>query len=296
MAFRNWLHTLVLVDSNHLMYDEADGAGGGAGAGAVVPGAGSGTPPGAAGTQVADPTGTPRTGATSGFTYQEDRSNWIPQHRFNETSQKMREVQAQLQERERQIAALTGVQSPDLKSAKSAEVKAALLEMLPELKTLPEVERLTAAQKASEARHWKQHSDNQITQISGRIAEALGTDALTPKQEKGIRDQFGAYMKDRVQAELQASGGTASATLTAYENGNTKGLLDDFVKEFSSMYIEPARRVATNTNVSRARQAVPNSAGRSPVTSVAKPEKFKSLDERLAYASGVLKEQGAFRS
>lgn len=294
----------------------ADGSGGGSGTTGTADAGGSGapnpaananaTPSGTPGATGSDPTGTSRTGAAaSGFTYQEDRSRWIPPHRFNEVSEQARrtkDLETQLQERDRKIAALAGVSPTDPDQSKADKVKEAFFQMFPaakellsldadKVKSILNVPALEKKAEAAEARVWQKHADSQVAQISERLAEQLGADKLSPRQEAGVRIAFQDWLKSRCQSELRASHGEASATLTAYESGNSSDLLDAFVKEYAEDWITPARRQATATNVNRAR-AVPNSSGRTPVTSVTKPATFKTLDERLDYAANLAQERG----
>ncbi len=101
------------------------------------PAAAAGT---AAGTGNAAPTATPTgTPNPTPFSYKEDRSNWIPDHRFKEVSAQARratELESQLNEERRRVAALAGVNTPTADSQKSEQIKAAFFEMFPQMKAL----------------------------------------------------------------------------------------------------------------------------------------------------------------
>lgn len=275
--------------------DPAAGAGSG-GAAAVTPGtqaATSGTPGQAAAT----------TASQTGFTYQEDRSKWIPPHRLTETSNKVRELESAIAESNRKVAALSGVQTPNADEARAAQIKEAFFKLpgmgvMAKLANLSEeqVDRMLAAVdgvdsiKQGEMRQWQRHGNEQMEYISSGVADAYGSENLDKDQVEDLRTTFSTWLKRTVESEIEASGGEKSPTLERYEQGDKK-LLDQFVSGYTKRWVEPARRTAAARTSTRTRP-VPNSAGRSQVTSVQRPEKFKSLDERLDYAVSRAKEIG----
>jgi hypothetical protein len=273
-----------------------------AGAGAAAPGAGAASAQPGTGTPA--PAATP-TGATSGFTYAEDRSKWIPPHRFNEVSQKARQVEAlttQLSEAQRRVEALAGVAPTDAAEQKAANIKAALLELVPELRPFIELSpeqrdallqtpQFLARSQSQEQRGWQKHGNTQVHSISDRIAEALNVDALDDDQVTDVRENFAGWLKAKASAELEATGGTESKTLDRYENGDEK-LLDEFVARYTKNWVDPARRQGVARTVNRARP-VPSSGGRQAVSTVTRPDKFNSLDDRIEFAAKLAKERGA---
>lgn len=239
-----------------------------------------------------------RTGvAPSGFTFAEDRKNWLPPHRFNEVNEKAKRYEAEIAERDRKIAALAGIQPTDPKSEKANQVKEAFLQMFPQFKHLVGLteDQMQALVKTPESvgraaevetREWARHGKTQMSALFERVADVVGADELNADQQSELRDSFSTWFKGKVQAELKASDGAESATLSRYEDGDAK-LLDEFVKRFSSNWVEPARRKATQLQINRTRP-VPNSQGRSQVTSVPASLTGKSLDDRLDYAATQL--------
>ena len=258
-------------------------------------------------------TGQSSTGtAPSGFTYQEDRSKWIPQHRFNEVNQRAQQasqLEGQLREAQQRIQALAGVQPTDANSEKAQQIREAffnlpgmaglrrLAEMNDEqLDALSEVPAQLHNTSQAEARQWARHGDSTVSNISEQVAEAIGTDNLDADQQSDLRTSFASWLRGKINVDMQNLGLQRiedSPTLQRYEAGDTK-LQGEFVARYTKNWVEPARRTQTARTANRTRP-VPNSAGRSQVTStVQRPEKFKSLDERLDYALGIAKERGVF--
>ncbi len=118
----------------------------------------------------------------------------------------------------------------------------------------------------------------------------MNQDKLEPEQEADLRDSFTSWFKGRAEQELNASDGQTSKTLQRYEDGDGT-LLDEFVSRYVKTWVEPARRVSTARVVNRTRPT-PNSGGRAQVTTLQRPDKFKSMDERLDFAVGLAKERG----
>lgn len=263
---------------------------------AVVEGAAA---PTTAATAVTPPasTDTARTSAaTTGYTYQEDRSKWIPPHRLNEETTKRQTLEQQIAERDRKIAAYraeAGIAGPaDAESEKKEAVRKAFFAMFPDLteEKMRERDASVSHAKAAEQREWARHGKQQMSTIYTQVAEALGAESLSDDQKSDLQDGFKSWLSITCQKELQASGGAESATLTAYEDGDPK-VLAAFVKRHTESWVEPARRKVTAQTLGRTRP-VPDSTGRSQVTSIKRPEKFADLDARIAYASELAAERG----
>jgi len=265
--------------------------------------------PGTPGSPAAGDPGTARTGAAAtGFTYQEDRSKWIPPHRLNEVStarttaeQRATTLTAELAAAKAQVAALAGVNPQDPQAMKSQEVKAAFEQLFPHLKPLlsmsaEQIEALTrtpdAAHRATqnELRQWQRHGNQQMATVYADVAEAMGVEKLDADAQSDLKDSFTKWLKSKAGQELQASNGEESATITRYEEGDAT-LLKEFATAYTKRWVEPARRTATSLQIPRTRPT-PNSQGRTQVTTVQRPEKFASLDDRLDYAAKLAKERG----
>lgn len=258
---------------------------------------------GTQGSQSTDQQGASRTSAQSGFTFAEDRKDWVPPHRFREVSEKagkLKDLESQIAERDRKIAALAGVQPVDPKTQKAEQVKEAFLEMFPQFKHLANLsdeqmqallqtpQRVGQATEA-ESREWARHGKTQLNSLYSSVADVIGADTLNDDQKSDLKDSFASWFKSKVQSELQATGGESSATLSKYEDGD-QTLIEEFTKRYTANWVEPARRKLTQQTLTRTRP-VPNSQGRAQVTSK-RPEKFNSLDERLDYAASMLQDQG----
>jgi hypothetical protein len=286
----------------------ASGTGAGAGTGTAGAAATTGTQGQTQGQQ--GQTGQSSTGtAPSGFTYQEDRSKWIPQHRFNEVNQRAQQasqLEGQLREAQQRIQALAGVAPSDANSEKAQQIREAffnlpgmgalrrLAEMSDDqLDALSQVPEQLQNTSQAEARQWARHGDTTVGNISEQVAEAIGTDTLDADQQSDLRTSFASWLRGKINAEMQTNGIARiedTSTLQRYENGDPK-LQQEFVARYTKNWVEPARRTQTARTATRTRP-VPNSAGRSQVTSIQRPEKFKTLDERLDYALGRAKEMG----
>lgn len=266
----------------------------------------SGNSNGAQGQQTAGDQGTARTGATSGYTYQEDRSKWIPPHRLTETSRRAQELEQQLQQANDRIRALAGVEPTDPQSQKAEQIREAFfnlpgMQRFKKLLDLPDedFEALLTAPNAvqrttqAEARQWERHGDAQVAGVSERVAEVIGADSLDADQQADLRVAFSAWLRAAVKADVDKFGledVAESQTLRRYESGDPK-LLDEFVARYTKNWLKPGQRQAAAQTATRTRP-VPNSAGRSQVTQIRRPDKFNSLDERLDYAVNLAKERG----
>lgn len=240
---------------------------------------------------------TARTGAAStGFSYQEDRSKWIPPHRLSEETTARRTADTQLAEANRKLAAYraeAGISGPvDASDLKKAEVKKAMYEMFPHLSEehISELEAQSTAAKNLEAQQWARHGKAQLAGVYSQIADAIGADSLSADQKSDLQESFASWLRTACAKELQASNGQESATLSAYEDGDSK-VLGEFVKRYTANWVEPARRKVTAQTLGRTRP-VPDSTSRSQVTSIKRPEKFANMDARLDYAEQRFKELG----
>jgi hypothetical protein len=257
-----------------------------------------------------------QTASPTAYTYKEDRSDWVPRHRLNEVSQKAQTYEERLAERDRQIAALTGAQTPDPNAQKAEAIREAFFN-LPgmgvlrrfselseeQIESILQVPQQFSASKQAEARQWERHGNQQVDTVAERVAEAIGADSLDAEQKADLRTSMSHFIASRARTELQQAadryGEQAvardqrrfSETIRRYEDGDPK-LLDEFVTRYTKNWVEPARRSATARTSTRTRP-VPASGGRTPVTSsVQRPEKFNNWDERLDFAVNLAKERG----
>ena len=273
-----------------------------------------GTPAGTQQQSGASNDGQTRTGAQSGNGQQFDPKDFIPRHRFNEVSGRVREQDATIQDLQRRLTLALGGQPTDPQTQKSEQVRAAFFEMFPQFKRLAELseeqfeallQAPTAVQttRQAEAQQWQRHGDQQIDSASERVAEIIGVDALDDDQREDLRVSLRSWLDTKARAELAQAveryGEQAvrederrfSPTIARYEKGDPK-LLDEFVNRYTKNWVEPARRAATARTSTRTRP-VPGSGSRTPVSTIQKPATFKNWDERLDYAAKLAKERGA---
>lgn len=259
---------------------------------------------------------TGQTGSTTGYSYPEDRSDWVPRHRLNEQSQKIRDYETKLEDAQRRLTLALGGTVTDPQTQKAEAIKEAFFNLpgmarLKKLIDLSEDEydalfsapQHIAASQTAEAAQWQRFGNQIVDTVSQKIAESIGAETLDAEQKADLRISLDSWLKGRIRAELaQASeryGEEAvsanqrrfSPSLRRYEEGDAK-LLDEFVTRYTKTWVEPARRSATASHVNRTRP-VPNAQrGNGVASSVKRPDKFNSLDERIAYASEVAKERG----
>lgn len=275
-----------------------------------------GTPSATAGVQgqpTQQPSDASRTGAApTGQPRQEDRSNWLPPHRLREETEKRRELEqrltafeTQIAERDRKIAALAGVNPQDPDEQKAEQVRNAFFQMFPNMKRLADLtdEQIEALARVpdfveqssrQEMEGWSRHGDSQLSIVSEKIAQAYGMETLDADQQQDLRDSLARWLRTKASREIESgdySPQNPPPTIRRYERGDAK-LLDEFVTDHTKRWVEPARRTVTAQTTNRIRPTV-NSSGRAQVTSVSRPEKFKSLDERIDFALNVAKERGA---
>lgn len=225
----------------------------------------------------------------------EDRSTWIPPHRLREETEKrqkyeadLRASQQRIQEYENKLRVALGVQEPDNDAAKREKIKKEFYELFPDQKEVPS---FIAEQKAHRERESRRYAEQQFSTVFSEVAEHMSVDELSAEQQDDLREHFRGWFNQRVQTELRASGDTESQTLERWEAGDKK-LLSEFVTRYMKNWFEPLKRTASAPAIQQATKRVPNSTGRSQVTSVQKPAEFKTLDERLDYAAKLAKERG----
>ncbi len=281
-----------------------ESAGSGTGAAVATPPAGaagsSGTT-GTAGTGTSSSQAAAPTATSTGYTYKEDRSQWIPPYRLTEESTKRQQLETALEIERRRVQALTGVTPQPPGAQKQEQIREAFFELFPQMRKFASLsdEQLDQLlntpdaieqQRTTELRQWERHGDTQMATLGDHVAAALGTDALDQEQAQDLRDAFSMWLKKTVSTELQQTNGAESRTLQRYEKGDPK-LLEEFAGRYTKNWVEPARRQSTAAQTRRARP-VPNSGDRSQVSSVAKPASFNSLDDRIDYAAKLFRERG----
>lgn len=254
---------------------------------AGAPPAGTTTPPPAA----ADGTPPPK----KQFTYEEDRSNWVRPDIFKNAERATTKSAAEIENLRREIAArdrriqvLAGVAPVDPDQAEAEKVANAFysLPQFAHLKHLtPELLNRVAqianeGPSLSEARDhlYNQQADRFLTSLDRAFADEIGAETLTPTQQRKLRAVFGAWVPD------SKTDPEAHAAFDKRYNAGDETLIAEFLKEFVSDFVEPARRQATVPITQR--RPVPRGGASSPVTTqTQKPDYSKmSVTEMLEAA------------
>lgn len=286
------------------MADEVVTTTGGADGTPAASGTPAQTPATTTGTQATSTTTTPDTtrtsAATSGFTYKEDRSQWVPRHRISEETGKRAAVDAENAVLKRQLQALTGVTPTDPNAQQASDIKAKMFELLGPgaaklLQLSPEqIDRLIGTpdqvQQANSfvEQGWNKHARQTTESLFEKVSEHIGGD-LSDRAKGRLKSAFVSHMEG--EAHKSKQDGRATQTMQRYIDGD-ETLIDEFAKEWAEDYFVPAQRKVTSTLVATNRR-VPNSTGRTQVTSgVQRPAEFKTLDERIDYAAQIAKERG----
>jgi hypothetical protein len=221
----------------------------------------------------ADTTGTPSstssgsTQTASKFSYEQDRSNWIPPHRLTEesskrqqTEQRAQEYERQNQELQRRVQALAGVApSADQQQADQQQgILAALVKVAPQLAPLLQMSedqvqdffsRVNNADSTN-AHVWQNYGQQALGTIWGKLGELSGGD-LDEASREDIREEFVNYLATDEQRRLR------------YEGGDPK-ILDEFVARVSR-WVDRGRRLGSQTNVQRLSRPVPQGGRTAPV-------------------------------
>jgi len=242
-------------------------------------------------------------GSEKTYSFKEDRTNWVDPEKHkkaellvNRTAQELERLKSEIATRDKRIQALAGVTPPDPDAAEAEKIAAAFFALpqfahlkgiTPQLVT--QVQALIAnGESITAARDhvWNQHTDKFLGDLDAEFAAEIGTDKLTPGQQRKLHAAFDAMVPD------ERADPEAFATFKKRFEQLDPTLIADFVKEYVSDMLEPARRQATVPITQRPR--VPRSGGAQPVVAqVPKPDYSKMsvpemLDaaEKLAEASG----------
>jgi len=265
-----------------------------AASGATPPPAGA-TPPAAATPPPAGGTPPPAATPPPSFSYPEDRSNWVKpelhkraESLINRTASENEALKRDLADRDRRIAALAGVTPPSPEQAESERIAAAFF-ALPQFAHLrgvtPEFiqnvnQMLSQGASFAEARdhQYEAQADQFLYGLDAAFAAEIGTDKLTPGQQRAVRAAFSAYIPDQRQHPEEFA-----AFDRRYNNPTEhQALIKEFMTQYAAEMLEPARRQATIPIAQR--RPVPRGGPSAAVTTQAnKPDysKMGSVREML---------------
>lgn len=292
------------------MAENTEAGQGGAGEGAATGGTGAAANTGAAsGTTGQGTSGqAAQTGAaTSGFTYQEDRSKWIPDHRFKEVNSKYTEATGKLSTFESenarlkaQLAAVNGFTPSDPKVAQTDQIKAAMRDLFPWAKRLDELDEkqldrlLNAPSEAEEAKQyanqqWQKHARTLVSSLHQEVASVLGVETLSDKAKSSLTAAFKAEIN--ADYEIAQRTGEISPVLQQYLDGD-QSVVQNFAKSWATDFGIPARRQNVAQQLNN-QPRVPGSGGRTQQTSVIQPLPANAtMDQRMDRAAELYKERG----
>lgn len=286
---------------------DIEGGGAGAPAGGGAPAAAAGTPPATPGGNPSAPApGAPSSGAAPAgqpagqpaprqFTYQEDRSNWVPSHRIRQESERASQLARELELERNRVAALSGVTRPAAPpDPEQSAIRDQLLKVFPELAILAENKDLFGGLKElnlketieqlrnSHNQTWVQRGTQALNQLSESVREAYGVAGkdLSPKALQRIQRSFISELEG--DDEMRGR----------YEAGDPS-VISDFVKDFTGVVLDPYRRsqaAASQTPGQAAARRLPRGGNGQPVAPPART--LKPTDDGFHEAAFARFNQG----
>lgn len=227
--------------------------------------------------------GQPPAGESSGAPPQESQT--VPYERFNEVVRERTRIQGRMQELERQIAALTGVQQQQAQEPEDPNVAAIRADMLKVMPSLRELERLariadqleqmaqTVPQMQGDQRaYWEGVADRTVNDLWSQAAEKMGVQTLSDPLKGMIYREFKTYIENSPEAARR------------YQLQD-QSLVPEFVGQLVQ-HLAPTRRtsaVAVEERRTRAAR-VPQGGTSSPVVGTQAPEKPKDEDGLMSAA------------
>jgi len=226
---------------------------------------------------VATPQTTPQAPATGA----PPQEGWVPSYRLREAREaaertatasaqaQIAQIRAEAERYQAQIRALTGQQPPQ--NPEIQAVRDQFGNLYPGLVKLEEqaakIEALLerAGDLESQTNHYWQDYGRRNIESLFKLAEASYGNPLTDEGKRQLHSAFTGFVQ-------------SSPELTA-RYANDPSIVQDFWKEFTNSFIEPARRVASATVATRTATNLPQDTPSGAVRTSA-PVQLKSLDER----------------
>lgn len=223
-----------------------------------------------------------------GFTYKEDRSNWVPSHVVRQRTQEYEKVQRELDFERRRVAALTGVQMPTQADPESDAIRSQFAKMFPGLAKLEAMaDKLEKAAgfdydgiQNSQTQVWQSHGNQVLQTLQEKVKAAYGGADLTPKALSRI---CGAFVNEIAQDDELKS---------RYEAGDMR-IIDEFITDFTGAVLDPYKRQTTAAAAPgfQAARRLPRGGGSSPVVG-GRPATLKPSDEGFHNAAFARFNQG----
>ncbi len=246
-------------------------------------------------------------GGRQQFSYNEDRTDWVPRHRLNDTTakfeKKIEELTNQIGGMRSGVGKAFGFEQADPAAQRDEEIKAALLKVFPNLKSLENLsdekiadlmEAAAGAKQTTQAQ-WERHATQMLTTLETQVAEQIGADKLTPTQSKNLRRAYREEARDCLNARNAAaqSGAAYDASndfLARHERGD-QTLLKEFSKAYLDDWFEPARRRVTADVTRRQNRPVPR--GERSRTLIAGGAAKVDLNDKDAFKKALLEARGS---
>lgn len=240
-----------------------DGEGGGSGTGSE--GGGStgaaastgGNTGGTASTATTQGTGTQGTGTTAAqpnaqsgaaakqYTYGEDRSTWVPGHKVRAQTEEIRNLKAQIAERDRRVSALAGIKTPSPQEAEAAQLREQLFSIVPEFKDF--LEKKDAIMRAAEfdfgsissneQRQWANTGRQALNLLTSELKAAYGGQDLSDRAKGHYQTAFIAHLAQN------------DALRERFENGDVEGVVREYVADLTEGVLSPFKRLAAAPSV-----------------------------------------------
>lgn len=283
------------------------GAAGAAGAGGAAGAAGTPSSPtspeaGAAAAAGSAAASAPAGAVPAGKTYTEAefksaqetaRRGWVPGHTLGEKTKKVTELELQLADANKRMAALAGLAPKTETQIADEELQAAFTakfpwfgELTPEF--LKELKELVSSRKNLDdttRNHWDNIATRTLNDLETQFLDHIDASEITPTQRQKLNAAFLAWGNGNGPDDL--------AKFKRRYDAEDPKLIGEFLKEFTSDFLMPARRQSAGSAVSRFRP-VPSGGRSAAVVSTEPKPKPGNLDSAIDRAVKIIQERGGF--
>lgn len=185
------------------------------------------------------------------FSYDEDRSQWVPPHRIRQQSERQQQLERELYFERQRVAALSGVQPP---AAPQSQEERALRQQLEQL--YPALGKLSP-EKLDRLLQVAEQDPADMTQVQEHYWQSIGHQTLN-RLEEAAAEQFGGeltpFAKQTLQSAFAAYVASDRSLGMRYAQQDPK-LIKDFMQEYERGFLDPYRRKITTQAAPRAAAA-----------------------------------------
>lgn len=260
-----------------LMFDPNDQGGApapsatpGGDTGAAAPSASAGQPAASAAQPNAQP---------SGFTYKEDRSNWVPSHVVRQQTERLRQMERDYYVAQQRVAALSGVQPPAApEDPEQAAIRQQFNKLYPGLAKLEtmadklqraaefDYDGVQQSVRGTTQQMWESHGNQMSRVLFDKARDAYGGAELSPKAMGRIANAFAWELQNDEQVRQR------------YEAGDLT-VLDEFIADYKGTVLDPYRRStqAASPSAIPGVRRLPRGGGNSAIVG-GRPENLKPSD------------------